>query len=140
MYLRFIYLVYHIMTVPCNALLYLALIRPVFSTGAIVKQNWNKVCKNKGSGSRFSGFCRVPKDSHWVTGSWFSGFSGVLSPSFPFFVESHRVPGPHFPVCQSITWFTLMITLHCQVVALLKMNSFHCRSLYFANKAYFDSI
>ena len=32
---------------PDNALLYLALIRPVFCTGAIVKPNWNKVCKNK---------------------------------------------------------------------------------------------
>ena len=27
--------------------LYLALIRPVFCIGAIVKPNWNKVCKKK---------------------------------------------------------------------------------------------
>ena len=47
MYLRFIYLLYHIMIVQYNALFYLALIRPVFCIGAIVKQNWNKVCKKK---------------------------------------------------------------------------------------------
>ena len=43
MYLRFIYLLYHIMILPSNALLYLALIRPLFCIGAIVKPNWYKV-------------------------------------------------------------------------------------------------
>ena len=33
------------MIVPYNALLYLALIRPVFCIGAVVKPNGNKVCK-----------------------------------------------------------------------------------------------
>ena len=47
MYLRFIYLLYHIMIVRYNALLYLTVIRPVFCIGAIVKPNWNKVCKKK---------------------------------------------------------------------------------------------
>ena len=49
----FIYCVLLIMSdwlrviVPYNALLYLALIRPVFCTGAIIKPNLNKVCKKK---------------------------------------------------------------------------------------------
>ena len=34
-----IYILYHIMIVPYNALLYLALIRPVFYIGAIIKPN-----------------------------------------------------------------------------------------------------
>ena len=36
------------MIVPYNALLYLALIRPVFCIGATVKPNWNKACKKPG--------------------------------------------------------------------------------------------
>ena len=36
---RFIYLLYHIMIVPYNALLYLALIKALFFIGAIVKPN-----------------------------------------------------------------------------------------------------
>ena len=43
----FIYLLYNIMILPYNALLYLALIRPVFCIGAVVKPNGNKVCKKK---------------------------------------------------------------------------------------------
>ena len=35
------------MIVPHNTLLYLALIRPVFCIGAIVKPIWYKVCKKK---------------------------------------------------------------------------------------------
>ena len=35
------------MILPYNALLYLALIRPVFCIGAVVKPNGNKVCKKK---------------------------------------------------------------------------------------------
>ena len=35
------------MIVPYNALLYLALIRPLFCIGAIVKPNWSKVRKKK---------------------------------------------------------------------------------------------
>ena len=35
------------MIVPYNALLYLALIRPLFCIGAIVKPNWNKERKKK---------------------------------------------------------------------------------------------
>ena len=43
----FIYLLYNIMILPYNALLYLALIRPVFCIAAVVKPNGNKVCKKK---------------------------------------------------------------------------------------------
>ena len=43
----FIYLLYNNMILPYNALLYLALIRPVFCIGAVVKPNGNKVCKKK---------------------------------------------------------------------------------------------
>ena len=35
------------MIVPHNALLYLALIRPVFCIGALIKPNWNKAFKKK---------------------------------------------------------------------------------------------
>ena len=37
----------YLFIVPCNVLLYFALIRPVFCIGAIVKPNGNKVHKKK---------------------------------------------------------------------------------------------
>ena len=47
MYVRFIYLLYHIMIVPYNTLLYLALSRWVLCIGATLKQTWNKVSKKE---------------------------------------------------------------------------------------------
>ena len=44
---RFIYLFYHITVVPYNALLYLALIRPVFRIGALLSQTEIKCVKKK---------------------------------------------------------------------------------------------
>ena len=45
------------MIVLYNALLYLALIRPVFCIGAIVKPNRNKVCKKCSFFGKFGVLC-----------------------------------------------------------------------------------
>ena len=45
--------IFHVIPTPQCLRIRLALIRPVFSTGAIIKPNWNKVRKEK---KGFSGF------------------------------------------------------------------------------------
>ena len=96
MHLKFIYLLNHIMFVPYNVLLYLALIRPVFCIGAIIKPNWNKMCKKKVHFKQNKACIEQSKDNFaWKYWAWailklFLNFSKFDEPQYSYKLYSYH--------------------------------------------------